>query len=198
MKKLIFPLLALSLLAVSPAQAALQKYNYDTAHTQVHFKISHLGFSFSHGRFLDFTGYFMFDPEKPETSSAEMVINTASIFMGTEAWDKHLKNADFFNVEKFPTMIFKSSKVERTGDKTANLTGDLTILGVTKPVTLAVTFNGAGEHPMSKKAAAGFTATGTLKRSDFGMTYGIPNVGDDVSLMIEVEGTAEDPAPVNK
>src|SRR5690606_12273607 len=105
-------------------------------------------------------------------SSTEVTIDTSSISMNHEAWENHLKNADFFDVEKFPTMTFKSTKVERTGEKTAKMTGDLTLLGVTKPVTLDVTLNKSDLHPFHKKMAAGFSATGTLKRSDFGMNYG--------------------------
>lgn len=198
MKKIISLVFALALLASAQAQAAADRYVYDPAHTQVMFSVSHLGFSFSHGKFLKFTGGFTFDQEKPETSMADIVIQTDSINMDSEAWDTHLKNADFFNVEKFPTMMFKSTKVEKTGEKTAAMTGDLTLLGVTKPVTLNVTFNGAGPHPMSKKQAAGFSAKGTLKRSEFGMTNGLPMVGDDVNLMIEVEGVREEPENLNK
>ena len=102
-----------------------------------------------------------------------------------------MKNEDFFNVEKFPEMTFKSTGVTVTGENTGDVTGDLTLLGVTKPVTLHVTFNKAGKHPMGDKYAAGFSATGTLRRSDFGMDYGLPMVSDEVELRIEVEGVRE-------
>ncbi len=192
MKKLVSLVLALAFLIPLQAQAAADKYIYDPAHTQVIFAASHLGFSFSHGTFNKFSGGFVFDQENPEASQADMVIETGSIDLNSEAWNTHMKSADFFNVEKFPTMVFKSTKVEKTGDRTANLTGDLTLLGVTRPVTLAVTFNKAGAHPMNKNQVAGFSAAGTLKRSDFGMVYGLPNVGDDVQLIIQVEGIRQD------
>lgn len=192
MKKILSLLLAVAFLSSSPAIAAADKFKFDTAHTQVMFSVSHMGFSFSHGRFLKFDGSFTFDEEKPETSTVEMTIDTTGIDMGLKAWDDHLKGADFFNVEKFPSMTFKTTKVEKTGEKTGKVTGDLTLLGVTKPVTLDVTYNGSGIHPYSKSYVAGFSGVGTLKRSDFGMTYGLPGVGDDVTLKIEVEGVRQD------
>ena len=172
------------------ASAAPVKYEFDKAHTSIAFSVNHLGFSHSIGRFMDWDGHFSFDQATPANSSVEVKIKAPSIFMGTEAWDKHLKNADFLNVEKFPTIDFKSTKIEVTGDKTADIHGDLTILGVTKPVVLKTVMNGAGKHPMSGKDHAGFTATTTIKRSEFGMNYGLPNVGDDVAINIEVEGSA--------
>lgn len=124
-------------------------------------------------------------------SKVDVTIKTASIEMDDQKWNDHLKNADFFNVEQYPEMTFKSTNVEVTGENTANVTGDLTLLGVTKPVTLNVTHNKTGAHPMNGKSGIGFSATGTLKRSDFGMNYGLPAVGDDVELRIEVEAYDE-------
>ena len=112
-----------------------------------------------------------------------------------------MKNEDFFNVEKFPTMTFKSTNIEITGENTANITGDLTILDTTKPVTLDVTHNKSGVHPFNGEFVAGLSATTTVKRSDFGMTYGLPAVGDDVEIRLEVEGFREggpNPASTNE
>lgn len=176
------------------AKADVEQYEFDKAHTQIFFAVNHLGFSNSHGKFLDFDGGFTFDREAPEKSNIDVTIKTASVDMDDEKWDEHLKNADFFNVEEFPEMTFKSTAIEVTGENTANITGDLTLLGVTKPVTLAVTHNKSGEHPFSGKYVAGFSATGTLKRSEFGMNYGLPAVGDDVKIIIEVEGVRKDAA----
>lgn len=172
------------------AHAAPVKYEFDKAHSSISFKVNHLGFSNSLGRFMDWDGHIMFDQETPANSSVEVKIKSPSIFMGTEAWDKHMKNADFLDVEKFPTIDFKSTKIDVTGEKTADITGDLTILGVTKPVVLKTVMNGAGKHPMSGKDTTGFTATTMIKRSEFGMNYGLPNVGDDVAITIEVEANA--------
>lgn len=181
---------ALMVLA-APAMAQEQTFAFDKKHTQVLFEVSHLGFSTSTGKFLDFDGHFTFDPEKPENGgNVEVTINTASIDMGDEAWDNHLKNEDFFNVTEFPTMIFKSTRVEVDSDKDeADLYGDLTLLGVTKPVKLEVDLNKCGDHPMSGALTCGFSAEGELKRSDWGMTYGLPGVGDAVKLRITVEAS---------
>ncbi|MDD9899735.1 MAG: YceI family protein [Alphaproteobacteria bacterium] len=189
MKKLIaLATVAILSFASTQAQAAVEEYDFDKKHTQVFFKVSHLGFSISHGRFNEVDGGFSFDLDHPEKSSVNVTIKTDSLDMGQDGWDEHLKGEDFFKVEAFPEMTFKSTAVEVTGEKTAKVTGDLTLLGVTKPVTLDVTYNKAGIHPFGGKYVAGFSATGMLKRSDFGMTYGLPNIGDDVHMMIEVEG----------
>jgi polyisoprenoid-binding protein YceI len=171
------------------AQAAPEKYEFDKAHTQILFFVSHLGYSMSQGEFLDYDGHFVFDEEKPEESSVEVTIQTASIDMDDKKWDEHLKNEDFFNVSEYPEMTFKSTEITQIGADTGKITGDLTLLGVTKPVTLDVTFNKAGPFPMNPDVyKAGFSATGTVKRSEFGMDYGLPGVGDDVEIRIEVEG----------
>lgn len=184
--------------AAAASTASAPRYTFDKAHTQIFFTVNHAGFSNSSGKFLEFDGGFNLDKQKPENSSVDVVIKTASINMDDTPWDDHLKGKDFFNVEKFPEMTFKSTKVELTGEKTANVTGDLTILGVTKPITLAVILNKAEVHPYIGKEAAGFSITGSLKRSDFGMTYGLPAVGDDVQLRIEVEGVVADEKTTNE
>ncbi len=191
-KKIISPFFALALLVSTPAQAAPEKYTYDPAHTQIVFTVSHLGLSNSMGRFNKFSGDFTFDQAQPENSKANITIETNSLDMASADWDRHMKSPDFFNVEKFPTMTFTSGNITKTGDKTATMTGDLTMLGVTKPVTLNVTFNKADIHPMNKNHVAGFSLTGTLKRYDFGMSYALPGIGDEVNLMIQVEGIRQD------
>ena len=178
---------------IQPAKAADQ-YSFDKAHTQILFFVDHLGFSKSQGEFLDYDGHFNFNTSEPAKSDVEVTIKTASIDMDHEGWNDHMKNADFFDVEKFPTMTFKSTAIEVTGDNTANITGDFTLLGVTKPVVLAVTHNKSDTHPFSGKYVSGFSASTTIKRSDFGMTYGVPGVGDDVEVRIEVEGVRADKA----
>ena len=184
---------AMALILALPTNAnAAEKYTFDKTHTQIIFFVNHLGFSFSEGEFLDFDGYFTFDRENPENSLIDVRIDTASIDMDDEKWDDHMKNADFFNVEKYPEMTFKSNKVEVTGENTANITGDLTILDVTKPVTLAVTHNKSGKSPFGDEYKAGFSATTNIKRSEWGMSYGLPNVGDDVEIRIEVEAIREE------
>lgn len=194
MKKLFLAALSVAFLSGFCGQAQAEQYTFDKAHTQIIFAVNHLGFSNSHGKFLEFDGGFSFDEAAPENASVNVAIKTASIDMDHEKWNAHLSNEDFFNVEKFPEMTFKSTAVEVTGDNTADVTGDLTLLGVTKPVTLSVTHNKSGKHAFSGKYVSGFSATGTLKRSDFGMNYGLPAVGDEVALIIQVEGEREEEA----
>lgn len=172
----------------SSARAEVERYEFDKAHTQIIFATNHLGFSNSHGKFLDFDGFFNFNRAEPEKSDVDVTIKTTSIDMDDKKWNDHMKNEDFFDVEKYPTMAFKSTSIEKTSDNTAKITGDLTILETTKPAVLDVTFNKAGVHPFNQKYVAGFSATAAIKRSDYGMTYGLPMIGDDVSITIEVEG----------
>jgi polyisoprenoid-binding protein YceI len=184
----------LALLAALPANASAQEayYEFDKAHTQILFFADHLGFSKSQGEFLDYDGYFLFNRTKPEKSYVEITIKTDSIDMDHERWDNHMKSEDFFNVEKFPTMDFRSTGIEVLSDSTADITGDLTILGITAPVVLHTVFNKAGRHPFNQKYVAGFSAHTTVDRSVYGMTYGVPMIGDDVELRIEVEGIRKD------
>jgi polyisoprenoid-binding protein YceI len=198
MRKLFSLAFVLALFLPTAAKAAADKYVYDPVHTQIMFSVSHLGFSFPHGKFNKFSGGFTFDQENPEAAQADITIDTDSLDMDSADWEKHLKSPDFFNVEKFPAMRFKSTKVVKTGEKTADVTGDFTLLGVTKPVTLHVAFNKAGVHAFNKNHIAGFSLSGTLKRSDFGMTYALPLVGDDVNLIIQVEGIRQDFTHDNK
>lgn len=166
-----------------------EKYTFDKPHTQVMFSVNHLGFTDSHGRFLDYDGGFTLDRTDVTKSTVDATIKTASLDMGDAKWDEHLKSPDFFNVAQFPTMHFVSTKVAKTGEKTADVDGNMTILGVTKPVTLHVTYNNSGVFPMNDKMyVAGFSATAKLKRSDFGMTKYVPMVGDDVTITLEVQG----------
>ena len=182
---------------VGTARAEMAEYKLDPVHTQVIFFADHLGFSHSEGEFINFDGGFKFDPDNAEASEVNVTIDTTSISMDDQKWNDHLKNADFLNVEKYPEMTFKSTAIEKTGEKTGTLTGDLTLLGVTKPVTLDVTYNRSGQHP-NGNYVAGFSATGEIQRSDFGMSYGLPAIGDTVELRLEVEGIKQESKDANK
>lgn len=188
MKKLFSAAAALAFIATPASAEEMPRYTFDTVHTQIIFYASHLGFSKSEGEFLEFDGEFHFDPENWADSSVELTIDATSVDMDNEKWDDHMKNEDFFHVEKHPNITFKSTKVESADGKTGQVHGDLTILGITKPVTLDVTFNRIGVHPYSRQTVAGFSATTEIKRSEWGMKYGIPAVGNNVELRIEVEG----------
>ena len=185
--------LAAALLASAPAGAkSPEKYIFDPVHTQILFQADHVGFSHPHGRFDKFSGGFTFDPAHPEASSISVTVDTGSVDMASGLWNTAMKGADFLDASKFPAMTFKSTKIEKTGEKTGRVTGDLTLRGVTKPVTLDVVYNRSGTQPYNKNYIAGFSATGRIKRSDFGMTWGLPAIGDDVSLDIQVEGIRQD------
>lgn len=191
MKFLLF-LTTIMFLSVGSAKAESKIFELDKAHTQILFFVDHLGFSTSQGEFHDYDATFEFNQTEPEKSKIDVVIQTSSIDMDDEKWNDHLKNPDFFDVEKFPTMTFKSTKIEKTGENTGLLHGDLTILETTKPVTLDVVFNKADIHPFSKKFTAGFSATTKIKRSDYNMNYGLPMIGDEVDIMIELEANRKD------
>lgn len=176
----------LSIIAAVALPAAAESLSIDSTHTWPRFEVSHLGFSTQIGRFNKTDGKIVLDAAT-KTGSIDIKIDTSSIDMGLEKWDKHMMSPDFFNVEKFPTMYFKSSKLKFDGDKLVGADGELTLLGVTKPVSLNITGYRCGNHPMTKKAMCGADVTTSIKRSDFGMGYGLPAVGDDIKITIPVE-----------
>ena len=169
-------------------------YTIDKSHAKIVFSINHLGFSTYYGNLNDFAGSLDLDPAVPAKSALSVTINVAGIVTTNRALDKKLKSDAFFDVAKFPEATFKSTAIEVTGEGTGKLTGDLSLHGVTKPVTLDVTFNGSGTPPMTKIYVAGFDAVGTLKRSDFGIKNFVPLVGDDVKLLISCEFDRAQPA----
>lgn len=173
----------------SPLNAA-EVYEFDKAHSAISFKIRHL-ISDTAGRFNDFTGKISIDPEKPEDAVVDVTIQTASIDTANEKRDEHLRDPDFFNVAKNPTITFKSKKITKTGDKTAKVLGDLTMNGVTKEVTLDVNFLGKGKG-MQGQPVTGWSATAEVDRTEFGLTYnsvveGSKVLGDTVKVDIQVE-----------
>jgi len=174
------------LLASSAASAAPESYTIDPTHTYPHFAVSHLGFSTMLGRFDTSNGKLTLD-RAAKSGSVDITIETASLSTGMQKRDDHLRSPDFFNVKEFPKMTFKSTVMKFKGDVPATVEGNLTLLGVTRPVTLTITAFKCGDHPMSKKAMCGADASAQIKRSDFGMKYGLPAVGDDLKLTFEVE-----------
>ena len=186
-------LLSAALLAATavPAYAAPVEYTLDPNHSQVEFTWNHFGFSNITARFDAVEGSFVYDAENPAASSARASVAIDSIDSGVDKLDAHLKSPDFFDQAKFATAEFRSTKVEAAGEGRLALTGDLTIHGVTKPVTFQVTINKIGEHAMKKLPAAGFDARATVKRSDFGMSMAVPNVSDEITIDITVEAFAK-------
>lgn len=167
--------------------ANAETYELDPTHTYPHFTVSHLGFSTMRGRFNNTSGTLTMDKAKG-TGSVEIEIDVNSIDTAHEKRDKHLRSPDFFNAAEFPKMTYKSTKVTINKDNSAMVEGNLTMMGVTKPVSLKVTKISCGVHPFNKKDVCGFDATGSLKRSDFGIKYGLPAIGDEITLLIEAEG----------
>ena len=177
---------ALSLL-VGAATAEPVAYEFDKSHSNLSFSYNHLGYSTTDGRFADWDGVLQIDKDTPANSSIEFTINIDSLDTFWADRDTHLKSPDFFDAAKFPKATFTSSKVEQTGENELEVTGDLTLHGITKPVTLAVNVTALGEHPMAKKEAAGFAVSTIIKRSDFGMDKYVPYVGDEVSITFHAE-----------
>ncbi|WP_430513314.1 YceI family protein [Pannonibacter phragmitetus] len=180
--------LALGLLT-APVLAAPVAYDFDKSHSNLSFSYNHLGYSTTDGRFGTWDAKLMIDADQPENSSLEMTIDTNSLDTFWAERDTHFKSADFFDVAKFPEATFKSTKVEKTGENTLKIDGDLTIKGITKPATLDVTVTSMGEHPMEKKPWVGFAGTTTIKRSDYGMDMYTPYVGDDVTIVLHAEAS---------
>lgn len=181
-----------SVLAVSAAaSAAAETYTFDPAHTEIRISWSHFGLSRMSARALTFDGTLNLDKAAPEKSTIDVKIDANGLWTHSDKLNEHLKSKDFFDTAAFPSMTFATTKVERTGDKTAKLTGDLTIHGITKPATFDVTLNFDGAHPISKKPTAGFSAKGTIKRSEFGVGKYAPAVSDDIAIEIETEMNAK-------
>lgn len=187
--KSLFAAAAFVLIAQAPAFAA-DTYTLEPTHTSVTFQYTHFGFSHPTGKFMNAVGEVTLDDATPANSSVEVSFAIDGVNTGVPALDEHLKSADFFDAAQFPTATFKSTRVEPTGAATARVTGDLTIHGVTKPVTLDVTLNQKGPN-MMKKITAGFTARGTINRSDFGIGKYVPAVSDQIDLYIEAEANAK-------
>jgi len=182
------PLLALALATLSlPAFAATVPYEVDARHTQVLFTYSHFGLSNITGRFGDVSGTIAFDAANPAASSVNVTIPIDSLSTGVPKLDDHMKSADMFDAAQFPTATFTSTSVTAAGKDKLKIAGKLTLHGVTHAVVLDATTNFVGPHPMSKAPAAGFDATATIKRSDFGVDYMAPGVPDDVHIRITLE-----------
>jgi len=178
--------LALSLLT-GTAIAEPVAYEFDKSHANLSFAYNHLGYSTTEGRFGNWDGTLLIDKDEPSRSSIEFTIDITSLDTFFADRDTHFLSADFFDAGKYPTATFKSTKVEKTGDNQLQVTGDLTIKDVTKPVTLDVNVTALGEHPMAKKEAAGFSITTVVKRSDYGMDMFVPYVGDEVTVTFHAE-----------
>ncbi|MCH9807571.1 MAG: YceI family protein [Alphaproteobacteria bacterium] len=197
-KQTVFALSALLIMSAGaqaePLDVPAGTYKVDPTHASLTWKVSHIGLSNYTARFTKMTADLTFDPAKLDQSKVSVTVDPKSIrtdypFADKKDFDKNLSTGEeWFNAGKHPEITFVSTKVEMTGPATAKVTGDLTLLGVTKPVVLDVKLNKAmKEQPFAKKPALGFSGTATIKRSDFGMTKYVPMIGDEVQLLIEAE-----------
>ena len=181
---------ATTVLSVTAVQAEPITFALDPTHTFVNFEAKHFGTSTNRGRFDKKSGTIVIDPVA-KTGQIEINIDMASISTGTPSFDGHLKSKDFFNAEAFPTATFKSTKIKFDGDKIDEVEGTLTMLGKTVPVKLDAEHYGCFDQPRLKRQVCGGDFETTIKRSDFGMTYGLPVIPDNIKLEIQVEGVRQ-------
>ncbi|MNQ28324.1 Polyisoprenoid-binding protein YceI [Pseudomonas linyingensis] len=190
LKKSLLVLSLGSLLFGAQAMAAEYKIDKEGQHAFVNFKISHLGYSWLYGTFKDFDGAFSFDAAKPEESKVQVELKTTSVDSNHAERDKHLRSADFLNVAKHPTATFASTGVKSTGEGTADISGNLTLNGVTKPVVIAAKFIGEGQDPWGGYRA-GFEGSTKLKLKDFAIQKDLGPASSEVELIISVEGVRQ-------
>jgi polyisoprenoid-binding protein YceI len=174
---------------LSPALAA-DSYRFDPDHTRPMFEVKHIGLSSQHGRFGKVDGRVELDTAA-QRGTINFIVETASIDMGTDGWNQHMKSDEFFNVLDFPAMTFRSDKLLFDGDRVIGAEGQFTLLGVTRPLRIDVAGFRCGPHPMTKAQTCGADIDARIKRSDFGMTRFIPLVGDEVKIFVPVEAIKE-------
>jgi len=182
--------LILAAVAAAPALAAPETFVVDSTHTFPSFSYNHLGYSIQMSRFDKATGTVTLD-KAAKTAAVDIVIDTKSVNTGSATFNEHIQGEDFLDTAKHPTATFKSTKVVFEGDKPASIEGNLTLKGLTKPVTLTVTSFHAMPHPMLKKDAIGANATTKVKRTDFNMGKNVPYVGDEVTIDIALEAVKQ-------
>lgn len=183
MKRLI---IAAATLAALPAPADVESYNIDPKHTFPAYEIGHFGYSFQRGRFDRTEGKIQIDTVA-KAGSVEVAIDTASVSSGVPKLDENLRGEDFFDVQKFPRMTFKSTDFAFDGERLRQARGTLTINGIAKPVTFEVTYFKCGLNPMLMRKVCGADMTASIKRSDFGIKYALPMLADEVLLRVNVE-----------
>ena len=179
--------LGAALFSASAALAEAEKYMLDASHSQIVFSYDHLGFSTTWGMFSGFEGEIMFDQANPAASSVSVSMPVKSMLTGWEGRFQHFMSKDFFDAADDEMVSFASTGIEVTGETTAKITGDLMLNGVTKPVVLDAVLNKTGDHPMANKPWAGFSATTSVLRSDFGLGMFAPYVSDEVAIQISIE-----------
>ncbi len=169
---------------VPPAQVQAGRYAVEPQHTQIEFAISHMGFTTYYGHFSNASGSLQLSPADPAASQLEIAVPVGTVSTTSDKLDEELKSPDWLDATHFPQMTFRSTKIVPSGADAAEVTGDLTLHGVTKPVTLHARFVGAGTNPLDKKYTVGFQIGGEINRSDFGVKTYVPLIGDAVQLTI--------------
>lgn len=174
--------------------AAADVYTFDPGHTNITFSWNNLGLSRQSGRILEYEGMLEFDPLQPEAARLDVTLKVASVFTGSEQLDRDLRSSDFFDAARYPDITFRSTLIRKTGERTGEVAGDLTVMSETRPVVLHVRWNYTGEHPWGPlnptyrgKIVSGFSAVTTVLRSDWGIKRGIPLVSDSIEITIETE-----------
>lgn len=167
-----------------PMKVQAGTYAVEPTHTRIQFAVSHMGFSTWFGDFTEASGSLTLDPKAPARDAVDVTVKTASVSTTNAKLDEELRDPTWFDAAKFPTIRFRSTKVTPTGPGRADVTGDFTLHGVTRPLTLHVTLHGSGANPMSKAYTVGFDGTGVLRRSQFGVTKYVPLVGDEVRITV--------------
>ena len=167
-----------------PSQVEAGSYAVDPAHTQVGFGVSHMGFTTYYGHFADASGTLELTPKNPAGSKLSVSVPTASVSTTSDKLDGELKGDQWFDAAKYPTITFASTQIVASGRGEAKVTGNLTMHGVTRPVTFDAKFVGAGTNPLDKKYTVGFAITGLVNRSDFGVKTYVPLIGDEVAITI--------------
>jgi len=180
--------LSAGLLGFTASGTALaERYQLDPGHSFIQFSISHLGFSLLQGRFNQMTGEFSYDDKNPSAAKINVEVKTASVDTNHAERDKHIRNADFLDVDKYPAASFASSSFKSLGNDKAKLQGDLTLHGVTKPITVDVVLIGAGEDPWGGYRR-GYVGTTTIKRSDYNISYDLGPAAESMELQFFIEG----------
>lgn len=186
-----FKHLVITLLATASVSAFAQTYNIDPGHTYPSFEADHMGVSTFRGKFTKTSGTVVLD-RAAQTGTLDIAIDADSIDFGHAKLNGHAKSKDMFNAEKFPTITYKGKSIKFNGDTPVAVKGDLTLLGVTKPVTLTINKFKCIQHPMLKREVCGADASGEFKRSDFGLNFGLPRFSPEVKLAIQVEAVRAD------
>jgi polyisoprenoid-binding protein YceI len=184
MKAFVASMLLWGISAAMPASA--QTYQIDPVHSSLLFRVKHMDTAYVYGMFTSMKGTVVVDEANPARSSINIEVDANSVYTHNEQRDNHLRGPDFFNTRQFPTITFKSTQVRRINANTVQVRGDLTIRGVTRPITASVTLTGKGKNPQGKDII-GFETTFTIRRSEFGIRYGLPGLGDEVQVTLSIE-----------